>query len=144
VRVAHALPTYDAYHAYVAGIASFVRTDMPSALGHFQRASALDSTFVMPAISTAIIHTNVGRWAEADSIVRRLEQVRGELGAMELATLDMVAAWIRGDDDAAYEAALRQARLAPGSIGEYQVAEQARRLNRPRESLRVLTAMGPE
>ncbi len=144
VRIARAPPSYDAYLAYVSGFEAFMRYDVQTALRQFQRASSVDSTFMMPVISVAIMYTNTERWAEADSIVRRVERVRDDLGPMELAMLDMVAAWIRGDDGAAYDAARRQARLAPGSIGEYQVAEQARRLNRPGESLRVLTAMGPE
>jgi tetratricopeptide (TPR) repeat protein len=56
----------------------------------------------------------------------------------------MMKAWIRGDNGAAYEAVVRQARLAPGTIAHYQVAEQARRLNRPREALRVLQELAPE
>jgi DNA-binding SARP family transcriptional activator/TolB-like protein len=144
VRVARAPPSYDAYHAYVSGFESFVRQDVPAALRHFQRAAAADSTFMLAAVAAAIMHTNLGDYAAADSIARRVAESRDHLGAMEAATLDMLEGWLRGDDQAAYEASLRQARFAPGSIGEYQVAEQARRLNRPAETVRVLTAMGPE
>lgn len=63
---------------------------------------------------------------------------------MELAHLDLLQSFLRGDDAKAYEAMVRAARIAPGSIVEYQVGEQARRLNRPRETVRVLRAMGPE
>jgi DNA-binding SARP family transcriptional activator/TolB-like protein len=144
VRVARAPPSYDAYHAYVSGFESFVRQDVPAALRHFKRAAAADSTFMLAAVAAAIMHTNLGDYASADSIARRVAESRDDLGAMEAATLDMLQGWLRGDDDAAYEASLRQARFAPGSIGEYQVAEQARRLNRPAETVRVLTEMGPE
>jgi DNA-binding SARP family transcriptional activator/TolB-like protein len=144
VRVAQAPPSYDAYHAYVSGFESFVRHDVAGALRHFERAIDADSTFMMAAVSAAIMHANLGRWAASDSIVRRVEESRDDLGPMELATLDMVRAWLRGDDNAAYEASVLQAKLAPGSIGNYQVAEQARRLNRPREAIRVLTEMGAE
>jgi DNA-binding SARP family transcriptional activator/TolB-like protein len=144
IRVARAPPSYEAYHAYVSGFESFVRQDVPGALRHFERASAADPAFMMPAIAAAIMHSNLGNHAAADSIARRVEASRDQLGPMEVATLDMVRGWLRGDDDAAYEASVRQARLAPGSIGEYQVAEQARRLNRPAETVRVLTEMGAE
>jgi DNA-binding SARP family transcriptional activator/TolB-like protein len=144
VRLVRAPPSYEAYRAYVSGFESFVRLEFPAAARHFQRASEEDSTFTLAAIAAAIMHTNVSDWAGADSIIRRVERVRDDLGAMEAATLDMVGAWLRGDDDAAYQASRRQAVLAPGSIGEYQVANQALRLNRPRETVRVLTAMGPE
>jgi DNA-binding SARP family transcriptional activator/TolB-like protein len=144
VRLVRAPPPYDAYHAYVSGFESFVNNDVSEALRHFERAIAADSTFAMASVSAAIMHTNLGRWAPADSIADRLQGVRHELGPMELNTLDMLRGWLRGDNHAAYEATRRQALLAPGSIGEYQVAEQARRLNRPGESIRVLTDMGPE
>jgi DNA-binding SARP family transcriptional activator/TolB-like protein len=144
VRMVRAPPPYDAYHAYVSGFESFVSRDVAEALRHFERAVAADSTFALASVGAAIMHANLGRWAAADSIAGRLQAVRDELGPMELATLDMLRGWLRGDDHAAYEATRRQALLAPGSIGEYQVAEQARRLNRPGESIRVLTDMGPE
>jgi DNA-binding SARP family transcriptional activator/TolB-like protein len=144
VRLVRAPPPYDAYHAYVSGFESFVGRDVSDALRHFERAIAADSTFAMASVGAAIMHANLGRWAAADSIAVRLQAVRDELGPMELATLDMLRGWLRGDDHAAYGAARRQALLAPGSIGEYQVAEQARRLNRPGESIRTLTDMGPE
>jgi tetratricopeptide (TPR) repeat protein len=145
VEVARAPPSYDAYHAYVSGFETFVRRqDVSAALRHFQRAAAADSTFKLPAISAAIMHWNLGGYAAADSIARRVERSRDDLGPMEVATLDMVLGWLRGDQEAAYEATVRLARLAPGSIGEYQLAEQVRWLNRPNETVRVLTEMGAE
>jgi len=38
----------------------------------------------------------------------------------------------------------RTARITPGSIVEYMVAESARRQNRPQEALRVLSALNPD
>jgi DNA-binding SARP family transcriptional activator/TolB-like protein len=144
VRLARVPPSYDAYHAYVAGFESFVRLDFNTALRHFERSFASDSAFLLPAIAAGIMHSNLGNHAAADSLARRADRSRDQLNAFEAATLDMLMGWLRGDDQAAYEASVRQARIAPGSIGEYQVAEQARRLNRPAETVRVLTALGPE
>jgi DNA-binding SARP family transcriptional activator/tetratricopeptide (TPR) repeat protein len=144
VRLARAPPSYEAYRAYVTGFESFIQLDFPMALRHFERAAAADSAFLMPVIAAGIMHTNLGNAAAAEAAARRVERSRELLGTLELASLDMLQGWLRGDDEAAYEAAVRQARIAPGSIGEYQVAEQARRLNRPRETVRVLTAMGSE
>jgi DNA-binding SARP family transcriptional activator len=144
VRLARVPPSFDAYHAYVAGFESFVRHDFTMALRHFERAFAADSTFLLPAIAAGIMHSNLGNHAAADSLARRADRFRDGLNGFEVATLDMLMGWLRGDDHAAYEASVRQARIAPGSIGEYQVAEQARRLNRPAETVRVLTALGPE
>lgn len=144
-QVTRAPPAYEAYDEYVSGFEAFVRRqDVPGAMRHFERAAATDPTFRMPAISAAIMHVNLGNYAAADSIARITAEARDELGPWEVATLDMVLAWTRGDHGAAYGAALRLATLAPGSIGEYQMAEQARRLNRPGETVLVLSAMGAE
>jgi DNA-binding SARP family transcriptional activator/TolB-like protein len=144
VRVATSPPSYEAYRSYVTGFESFVNRDPAGALRYFERAASADSTFHMPAIAAAIMHMNLGGHAAADSVARRVNRFRDDLAPFELATLDMVLGWLAGDNHAAWEASVRQARIAPGSIGEYQVAEQARRLNRPAETVRVLTAMGPE
>jgi DNA-binding SARP family transcriptional activator/tetratricopeptide (TPR) repeat protein/TolB-like protein len=141
LRLARAPPSYQAYRSYVAGFESFVRQDIPSALRDFERAAAEDSTFVMPAIAAAIMHMNLRQEAAADSVARRVTRFRDEMGPLERATLDMLQGWLRGDNEAAFEAARRQAKIAPGSIGEYQVAEQARVLNRASETVRVLTEM---
>jgi DNA-binding SARP family transcriptional activator/TolB-like protein len=137
-------PSYEAYRAYVAGMEAFVRHDRAGSLRHMQRAGAEDSTYAMPLIVTAIIHMVLGDWGASDSVTRRVERLREHLGPMELAMQDMMSAWIRGDEGAAYSAVVRQVRLAPGTIAQYQMAEQARRLNRPREALRVLTELAPD
>jgi DNA-binding SARP family transcriptional activator/tetratricopeptide (TPR) repeat protein/TolB-like protein len=143
-RFAMAPPTYEAYADYVNGMEAFVRQDLETALRHFERSASQDTTYPMPVLAYAIARSNLGDWAATDSLVRRLEGSRDRLGPFERGVLDMVQGWLRGDDAAAYEASVRQAMIAPGSIGHYQVAEQARRLNRPREALRVLAELGPE
>jgi DNA-binding SARP family transcriptional activator/TolB-like protein len=137
-------PTYEAYAAYIAGMEAFVRGDLQAALRHYERSAAADTMYPMPRIAAAIAQMNLGSYAIADSTVKNVARSRDALGPFEAATLDMVQGWLRGNNAEAYEAVVRQARMAPGSIGHYQVAEQARRLNRPREALRVLAALGPE
>jgi DNA-binding SARP family transcriptional activator/TolB-like protein/tetratricopeptide (TPR) repeat protein len=137
-------PSYEAYRAYVSGMEAFVGRDLEGSLRHMQRAAAEDSTYAMPLIVTAIIHMNLGDWHASDSVTRRVDGLRDQLGPMELAMQDMISAWIRGDNGSAYDAVVRQTSLAPGSIAHYQVAEQARRLNRPREALRVLQELTPD
>jgi len=55
--------------------------------------------------------------------------------------LDMSEGMLRGDVPAAYAAFSRTARIYPGSIVAYMVAERARRLNRAQEALRVLRVL---
>jgi DNA-binding SARP family transcriptional activator/TolB-like protein len=142
-RAGSAPPTYEAYRGYVAGMEAFVRRDVRAALRHMELAAEADSIWAMPLIVTAIMHMNLGDWAAADSVARRVGPLRDGLGPLELAIHDMISAWVRGDDAAAYDAVVRQTQLAPGTIAHYQIAEQARRLNRPREAIRVLRELAP-
>nr|MBA2670938.1 winged helix-turn-helix domain-containing protein [Gemmatimonadota bacterium] len=143
-RAATQPPTYEAYAAYIAGMEAFVLFDMAESLRHFERSASADSNYPMPLLASAIALLNMGRLHSADSLARIVEQSRDALGPFETATLDMFQGWMRGDNVAAYDAVVRQARLAPGSIAHYQVAEQARRLNRPAEALRILREIDPE
>jgi DNA-binding SARP family transcriptional activator/tetratricopeptide (TPR) repeat protein len=143
-RAAMTPPTYEAYREYVAGTEAFVRRDLEAALRHMQRAAAHDTAYPMPLIVSAIVHSNMGNWAAADSIITGVDAFRDRLAPLERHIHDMVRAWIAGDDHAAYDAVVRQRPLVPGTIAHYQVAEQARRLNRPREALRVLRELAPD
>jgi DNA-binding SARP family transcriptional activator/tetratricopeptide (TPR) repeat protein len=137
-------PTYEAYRAYIQGLETFVRGDPVTALRHFERAARADAGYAAPRIAAAIMHMNLGDFVAADSLAAAVQASRERLGPLERGTLDMVLAMLRGDNVAAYRASVEQAHVAPGSIGEYMVAEMARKLNRPAEAVRVLTAMGPE
>jgi PKD repeat protein len=75
---------------------------------------------------------------------RAADALRVSLGRFERAVLDMVLAWLKGDWAAAHRASTVQADMAPGSIPHFQVAEEARRLNRPREARDVLGRLDPE
>jgi DNA-binding SARP family transcriptional activator/TolB-like protein len=137
-------PTYEAYREYIAGVEAFVRRDVEAAVRHYERAAVHDSTYPMPLLGLAILYSNLGQDARSDSLAQHVARYRHRLGPMESNTLALVLAWLDGDDQAGYEAVVRQARIAPGTLAHYQVAEQARRLNRPRETIRVLREIGPE
>ena len=144
LRRAIAPPSYDGYRDYVDGLAVFVQGDAAGALARFRRAASRDTAWPMPRIAAAIALANLDRGDDAAALVRTLEPARDRLGPLERGTLDMIGAMLRGDIEATYRASLAQARVAPGTIGEYMVAESARRLGRADEAVRVLRALGPE
>lgn len=144
LRRAIAPPSYDGYRDYVDGLSVFVQGDAQGALARFERAAARDTAWPMPRIAAAIMLANLDRGDDAAALVRTLEPARDRLGPLERGTLDMVAAMLRGDIEATYRASLAQARVAPGTIGEYMVAESARRLGRAEEAVHILRALGPE
>ncbi|HUQ80487.1 MAG TPA: BTAD domain-containing putative transcriptional regulator [Gemmatimonadaceae bacterium] len=141
--VAGAPPSYEAYQELTEGVRLASVGGFPAALPHFERAFAVDSTYTQALIWTAVSLANMGRWAATDSVTRRAAEHRERLTAYDVATLDKVRAWVDLDWDAAYDAAKRAARLAPGSRQEVQVATEALRLNRPAEAVRVLEALDP-
>jgi DNA-binding SARP family transcriptional activator len=143
VRAAGRAPSYEAHIAYVEGLSRFVDGDWPGALRHLERAVAGDAAYALPLVVSAIVHWNLGELAAAERAAVRASPLVVGAGPFERAVLDMVRAWLAGDWSAAHEAVRRQSELAPGSIPSFQVAEEARRRNRPREALRVLAALDP-
>jgi DNA-binding SARP family transcriptional activator/TolB-like protein len=144
LRAAAPPPTYDAYREYITAMGAFVGGDPAVALRHYERAAAADSAWAMPRIAAAIMHMNLGRLAAGDSIIAPLHAERDRLGPLERGTVDMVLGMLQGDYAYAYQAMVELARIAPGTINEYMVAELARKLNRPAEALDVLLQMGAE
>ena len=145
IRAATPPPTYEAYRAYIGGMEAFVaRRDPVAALRLYQQAALEDSTWAMPRIAAAIMHSNLGNAVATDSLLAPLSASRERLGPLEEGTLDMVLGMLRGDYGAAYVGMREAARIAPGTINEYMVAELARMLNRPSEAVSVLEGLGGE
>ncbi len=144
MRRAVAPPTLEAYRDYVTGLQLFVQGDPRAALALYERSLAADPEWPMPRIAAAIMLTNLGRSDDAVRMVASLSDDVTRLGPLESATLDMLNGLMRGNLPAVYDASVRQARIAPGSIGHYMVAESARRLGRAEEALQVLSALDPD
>jgi len=144
LRRAVAPPTYDAYRDYVAGLEAFVTGDVPRALDLFMRSAQVDTGYPMPRIAAAISYVNLDDANGAARLLAPLQKERDRLGPLERSTLDMASALLAGDLASAYDAVVRQSRIAPGTIGEYMVAELARKMNRPDEAVDVLRTLGPE
>src|SRR5205809_6025752 len=137
-------PTFQAYQEFIAGLDRFVQFDMSGAIAHFERAAAVDTTFRLPLIFAANAHMNVGEFAAADAIGHALERHSGRLAPLDRAYLAWVLATCRGDRAEALRASRAMASLAPASETLYLVAEDARALNRPREAVDALVALGPD
>jgi DNA-binding SARP family transcriptional activator len=144
VRQAARPPSLEAYSAYLQGLERFIRGEWRDALIHFRRSASLEPSYALPRIVCAIAHWNLMELTEARVVATEATALRDSLGRFERALLDMVLAWLDGDWAAAHAAAREQADLAPGSIPHFQVAEEARRLNRPREAREVLRRLDPE
>lgn len=137
-------PSFEAYRAYMEGLELFIRGRWEPALERFRQAAEAEPEYALPRIVQAITHWNLGQLAEAEAVAREASRHREGVGPFESAVLDMVRAWLAGDWLGAHEAVRVQAGIAPGSIPHFQVAEEARRLNRPFETLDVLSRLDPE
>src|SRR5881409_2692799 len=137
-------PNFQAYQEFIAGLDRFVQFDMRGAIAHFERASAVDTAFRLPLIFAANAHMNLGEFAAADAIGHALERHAGQLAPLDRSYLAWVLATCRGDGGEALRAARAMASLAPASEALYLVAEDAMALNRPREAVAALVALGPD
>jgi DNA-binding SARP family transcriptional activator/Flp pilus assembly protein TadD len=136
-------PSYDAYRAYAQGRDAARRGAWREAGAHYQRALAIDSTYLAPRLSLAWAMGNLGESARLDTLVAALDRSRSRLTPYEAASLDQLMA-ARGDDRLAiYEAARRVANLHPGSPAHVQWGIEALGLNRPREAIRILSGIDP-
>jgi serine/threonine-protein kinase len=103
-------PTYSAYREFLEGRERFGRfQDYRAAIPYFERAVALDSTFVEAIQILAAAHANLGQYAMTDSLVRRVDRVRDRLGSHERTMHEWLRAVLRGDWD---ETVRRQQSLA--------------------------------
>ena len=143
-RLASTPPSYEAYSDFLTGFEHFVDNDFATALTLFERAAAADTTYRMAQLAAAITQMHLGDNRGVFARLRALKESRDRFGPVEQGTLDMIDGLLRGDIPAVYAAVSRTARITPGSIVEYMVAESARRLNRPQEALRVLRRLNPD
>lgn len=80
-------PTYEAYQEYRLGVEYFAG-NYDQSIMYFQKAHELDRSFILPLISISVVHTNNGRYQEAQVILDQLNSHRENLTAFDLALLD--------------------------------------------------------
>jgi tetratricopeptide (TPR) repeat protein len=113
-------PSLEVYEEFAAGEAAW--PDYVAALGHFERAAALDSTFAMAAIEMSTATRMLGRCARTDSIGRRLLGGGRDLAPWERLMMEQNLAGCRGDLPALYQTArLMRERMPDSPVGVYPV-----------------------
>src|SRR3989442_1729972 len=137
-------PSFEAYQEFIQGLDRMVQFDSRGAIGHFRRAALEDTTFRLPLIFAAHEHMDLGEFATADSIAHAVERSPGRLSPLDRHYLTWVLAQTRGDRERALETAREMAAIAPNSETLWLVAQCALALNRPREMVAALTALGPD
>jgi DNA-binding SARP family transcriptional activator/TolB-like protein len=132
-------PLYPAYQEFLVGMADFGE-NYESAIQHFRRAAAIDSTFGQALLWAGQSYANVSDYATADSIFRLLEHNRARLPPYDQANFDyFYLGFVRGDWRGSYEGARRMVSLAPAAPHAlFALGTTATIENRPAEALRAL------
>ncbi|HSM09144.1 MAG TPA: protein kinase [Gemmatimonadota bacterium] len=136
-------PILEAYRAYERGLELFEAQEYGEAQREYERAFALDTSFLVPKLSAAIAMYNQGLWEEVDSTLAYLEVRRDRLTEYHDFRRRSMVAQRQGDGQRAYRLELRRAELGPTPLGSYNAANLANDLNRPGEALRLLSNLDP-
>ena len=108
------------------------------ALQHFYRAVALDSTSSAALFWVAATEWNANQNPpRSDSLLRRLEPMKGRLLPLDLANYDFLRAWLDGDLESSLRASRRATEL--GTFGA--MVQDAYRLNRLDGAYEAMTVM---
>jgi tRNA A-37 threonylcarbamoyl transferase component Bud32/tetratricopeptide (TPR) repeat protein/TolB-like protein len=136
-------PVLEAYRAYERGLELFEAQEYGEAQGEYERAFALDTSFLVPKLAAAIAMYNQSLWEQVDSTLAYLDVRRDRLTEYHDLRRRSMAAQRQGDGERAYRLELRRADLGPTPLGSYNAAHLANDLNRPDEALRLLLALDP-
>lgn len=137
-------PKYDSYREYALGIGDYVAGRYDSALPHFNKASALDSSFVSPVFYASLNNSNLGRYSAADSLLRRVEPYRSTLSEYDRYWLDYREALMHDDRPRALSSIRLAAAKSPGSKAVYNLAIEALENGFVDEALNALNRLTPE
>jgi tRNA A-37 threonylcarbamoyl transferase component Bud32/tetratricopeptide (TPR) repeat protein len=138
-------PSFEAYREVVDARDAANRFDHATAVAHYLRAAAMDSSYLYPVVAAVESYYRLGQCDVVDSLAAVLRDRRDRLTPYEAYSVDEVGAQCRGAWEAAYRAAKRKEELAPRSeIARYGVAVAALAVGRPAETVDLLDAVDAE
>ena len=137
-------PDYEAYQEYREGMQYFMKREYEKAIEHLLCAAAYDPYFVSPNLITAVAYLNLGQYAKADELSRKISALREKLVPGERHMLDWLQSWLRGDRIGAYKAHKQLLPIVPmDSTYYYQAGLNAIRVNYPQEAVEALEKVDP-
>jgi tetratricopeptide (TPR) repeat protein len=138
-------PRYDAYLEYLLGLKTF-STNYSATIEHMKKAVELDPTFVSAHVFLAFAYSNQGRFADADSVARPLEEPAffSKATPSEQAMIQYVRAVINGSAIAEVAASREMVRQMPGSRWSYLVGLSEQRLHHDRAAIEAYARVTPE
>jgi tRNA A-37 threonylcarbamoyl transferase component Bud32/TolB-like protein/tetratricopeptide (TPR) repeat protein len=136
-------PRYDAYEVFMLGRERFEHQDYRGAIVRLEQALAVDSTFGAAYTLLATAHSNLQQWAVADSVAKVAGRWRDRMSKPDREQLDWVLANIDGDLESTHRIAQAKAARDSNWVSLWLTALHALYLNRPRETVRIVSALTP-
>jgi len=139
-------PSYEAYQEVWRAVGSYLRRDTAAAFMHAAKAAEIDSSYMTPVVFASILRLNLFQFEKADSLARRAEHHREQLGPVDRAGLDYVQGWLHGSPAEVLRSAWSFVDATPGSVETLvgAAAEVALLENRPQDALEALSRTDPE
>jgi tetratricopeptide (TPR) repeat protein/predicted Ser/Thr protein kinase len=132
-------PLHEAYREQILGQSAWGRGNIAEAIGHYERAAEIDSTFLPPLIALTFPFAGAAR---ADSLVRSLTARRDEWSPTENLWIDYRAADLRGDLRVMMRCLRELILTDPGHPGiRSEAMHTAISLGRPREATEHFEAL---
>jgi TolB-like protein len=135
--------SYEAYRAYAEGGRRVAAGEWERAWKEYERAYALDTTFLRALIQAAMMHGNANDVRGADSLLRFVARRRDQLTQVEQARLEAASAELAGDYDRETAAFRDLARIATPQSALYVWGYAAVLANRPTEAVYAFTKFYP-
>jgi len=136
--------SFEAYRQYAEGFRLEQDGDWMGSVECFERAYALDTTFVRALVEAFAVISNVNDWAHADSLLGIVERRRDRFTRLEQWQLDQYRAYGAGDFQRAAVAAANRARLLPPGQQLFLWGFFALGANRPQEAIHALAEVAPD
>jgi len=137
------IPTYIAYREYIEATVIFLRGNMDGAIERYNRALTLDPTFLRPLSWIAVAHSNMDRFAQADSVREIMSHSLDKMTLQERGTYNWLDATLKGDLIGVLEAARKRMEDYPNITWYYVVGVQARATNKLYEAIESFAKVNP-
>jgi tetratricopeptide (TPR) repeat protein/TolB-like protein len=128
-------PSYDAYRAYAEGMGRWIAGSYLDAATLFERAFALDTTYLRARLLAVAAYNNAGDRAKSDSVLAFVLRRRNQLSPYDQYRIDWLMSGRRGDREAQVQTARAGVKLAPFGTIRFALVTSLEAVNRPREAL---------
>jgi hypothetical protein len=137
-------PTYASYQSFSEGMDAYIRNDDKVAQTAFEKAYALDTTFVLALLYASFCHTNQRHYKLADSVLHIAARQRDRLSNHDRDWLDYQMAELSGHRVDAVAAIRRAAERAPSSKAVYNFSVAAFEARQPFAAESALQQLSPD